>query len=96
MSRFLNIPEGTGDFERLRLIYKSLVDECKDSNALLASVSAQLDAKHAEAQGWIDAKHALLRQLEEKDRRIASLEAKLAREAEPAAAPTPQEPDLFT
>ena len=45
---------------------------------------------------WIDAKHALLRQLEEKDRRIASLEAKLAREAAPEAPPQAEEPSLFS
>ena len=48
MSRFLNIPEGISDIERLRLVYKSLVDECKDSNALLASLRSQLADKDQE------------------------------------------------
>ena len=41
--RTLNIPEGTSDFDRLRSIYQSLVDECKQADAVSASLRKQLD-----------------------------------------------------
>lgn len=85
MSRFLNIPEGTGDFERLRLIYKSLVDECKDSKLLIEELQARVEILQK-------SKFALEGKLEAADEDIVQLEraaavaaAKLARVVTPKA-----------
>lgn len=71
MSRTLNIPEGTGDFERLRLIYKSLVDECKDSAKHIENLQAEVAFLHK-------SKAAVELDLAVADEKIVQLERELA------------------
>lgn len=61
--RTINIPEGASDFERLRLIYKSLVDECKQHEQL--------------TEAWVQQKAHFLRRLDEQDAIILDLRKKL-------------------